>query len=182
VKTPAISAIISFMNLLKKKKLKLIKTYAFIDSQNLNLGVRSQGWKLDFARFYVYLRDKYKIKKAFLFIGFIPKNKKLYEFLTKAGYALVYKPVVESRKHVKTKGNVDTELVLHTMIEFPNYDKAIIVSGDGDFYCLVEFLDEKKKLLKILVPNKKYSSLLRRFRNYIIHVGDFRGKIEKERD
>jgi len=25
-------------------------------------------------------------------------------------------------------------------IEYSNYDKAVIVSGDGDFYCLHEFL------------------------------------------
>lgn len=67
------------------------------------------------------------------------------------------------------------------MIEFSNYDKAVIISGDGDFYCLVEYLDQKKKLLKIIVPNKKYSSLLRKFRNYIIHAGDFRSKVEKKR-
>ena len=40
-----------------------MKTYAFIDSQNLNLGVRSQGWKLDFERFRVFLKDKYKVEK-----------------------------------------------------------------------------------------------------------------------
>jgi len=166
----------------KRGKSKILKTYALIDSQNLNLGVRSQGWRLDFARFRVYLKDKYEVSKAFLFIGFIPKNQDLYEFLTKAGYTLIYKPVVESKKHAKTKGNVDAELVLHAMIEFPNYDKVIIVSGDGDFYCLVEYLDKKNKLLKVIVPNIKYSSLLRKFRNYIVYVGDFKTKVKKERD
>ena len=171
------------MNKRKRRNKIASKVYAFIDSQNLNLGVRSQGWKLDFARFRVYLTDKYSVKKAFLFIGFIPKNRKLYEFLTNASYTLIYKPIVESKGHAKTKGNVDAELVLHAMIEFPHYDKAIIVSGDGDFYCLVDYLDKKKKLLRVLVPNRKYSSLLRRFRKFIVHVGDFKSKVEKnERD
>lgn len=159
--------------------------FAFIDSQNLNLGVKSQGWRLDFARFRLYLKDKYHVKNAFLFIGFIPKNKELYSSLDKAGYTLIYKPVVES-KHTdfKPKGNVDAELVLHTMIQYPSYDKAIIVSGDGDFHCLAEYLETKGKLAKIIVPNKKYSYLLRRFRRYIIHVGDARLKLEikKERE
>lgn len=165
-------------------KRKVGKTYAFIDSQNLNLGVRSQGWRLDFERFRIYLSDKYRVKKAFLFIGFIPQNKKLYTFLEKSGYSLIFKPVVESKRSpIKTKGNVDAELVLHAMIELPRYDKAIIVSGDGDFHCLVEYLDKKKKLAKIIVPNKKYSSLLRKFRSYIVHVEDFKAKVEKnERD
>lgn len=151
--------------------------FAFIDSQNLNLGVRSQGWNLDFSRFRVYLKDKYKVKKAFLFIGFIPKHKNLYSFLKEAGYIVIFKPVLESRKPHKPKGNVDAELVLHTMIEFPHYDKAIIISGDGDFYCLVEYLNRKNKLAKILVPNKNYSSLLRKYRNYIINIGDLKAKL-----
>lgn len=162
------------------KKNKIPKIYAFIDSQNLNLGVKSQGWKLDFFRFRVFLKEKYKVDKAFLFIGYIPDNASLYAKLKKDDYVLIFKPVLERRKKsVKIKGNVDAELVLHSMIEFPNYDKAIIVSGDGDFYCLIEYLDRENKLLKVLVPNKKYSSLLRRFRNYIVHVGDFRTKVKK---
>jgi hypothetical protein len=32
--------------------------YAFIDSQNLNLGIRILGWKLDYARFRIYLKEK----------------------------------------------------------------------------------------------------------------------------
>ncbi len=157
------------------------KIYAFIDSQNLNLGVRSQGWVLDFSRFFVYLQDKYKVNKAFMFIGFIPKYKGMYISLEKSGYTIIYKPVVESRQAItKTKGNVDAELVLHSMIEYPRYDKAIIVSGDGDFHCLVEYLLKKKKLEKIIVPNKKYSSLLRKFGNFIVNIDLFREKLQKK--
>ncbi|MEK7517223.1 MAG: NYN domain-containing protein [Patescibacteria group bacterium] len=148
----------------------------------LNLGVRSQGWTLDFAKFRVYFSDKYKITKAFLFIGFVPKYKKLYSFLEKSGYILVYKPIVESNRDSKpVKGNVDAELVLHSMIEFSSYDKAVIITGDGDFYCLAEYLEKKNKLGKIIAPNRHYSSLLRRFRSYIVHVGDFKAKVEKKR-
>ena len=55
------------------KSIKQNTVYAFIDSQNLNLGIRSLGWNLDFKRFRVYLKDKYDVKKAFLFIGYNPK-------------------------------------------------------------------------------------------------------------
>ena len=158
-----------------------MKTFAFIDSQNLNLGVRSLGWKLDFAKFRKYLKDKYKVEKAFLFIGFIEDNQLLYTALQQAGFICIFKPTLRTSKHkkIKVKGNVDAELVLHTMIEYPHYQKAIIVSGDGDFHCLVEYLDQKGKLLKIIVPNKHYSSLLRKFRHYIVHVADFKSKVER---
>lgn len=143
------------------------KVYAFIDSQNLNLGIRDLGWKLDFARFKVYLKDKYRVDKAFLFIGFIKENQKLYDFLRKAGYELIYKPTLIS-KGKEIKGNVNAELVLHSMIEFSNYDKAVIVSGDGDFHCLVEYLLKKSKLLGVVIPNKyKFSALLREFDKYL---------------
>lgn len=158
-----------------------MKTYAFIDSQNLNLGVKSLGWKLDFARFRKYLTEKYSVEKAFLFIGFVPDNQPLYTYLQKSDYIVIFKPTLEGKKKGMgtIKGNVDAELVLHSMIEYPNYDKAIIVSGDGDFYCLVEYLESKHKLGKIITPNKKYSSLLRKFSSHIVLVNLFKDKVKK---
>jgi uncharacterized LabA/DUF88 family protein len=166
--------------------------YAFIDSQNLNLSVLKnivdgngtiiyKGWKLDFKRFYIYLKDKYKVDKAFLFIGRVPGNEPLYKFLEDVGYQMIYKPTLEYKdgKERFTKGNVDAELVLHTMIEFPHFDKAIIVSGDGDYYCLVDYLEMQNKLSHIIIPNKtSYSSLLRKFRQYFVYVTELRGKLE----
>lgn len=149
------------------------KIYAFVDSQNLNLGVLGQGWKLDFGRFRVYLKDKYQVKKAFLFIGYLEKNKLLYEFLKKSGFILIFKPILETKRNNKIiiKGNVDAELVLHTMIEYPNYTKAIIISGDGDFHCLIEYLDKKSKLFRIIVPNQRsYSSLFLPFKKYLSFI------------
>ncbi len=158
--------------------------YAYIDSQNLNLGVKSQGWNLDFERFYIFLQDKFKIERAYLFIGYVFGNQSLYTYLQKIGYICVFKPTLEIKKNkkVKIKGNVDAELVLHTMIEWKNYDKAIIVSGDGDFHCLIEYLEKKAKLLKIITPNKKYSSLLRKFAKYIINVGLLKNKLKKRKE
>ncbi|MFH1353518.1 MAG: NYN domain-containing protein [bacterium] len=160
--------------------------YAFIDSQNLNLAIRDCCWKLDFPRFYIYLRDKYKVKKAFLFIGYVAGNESLYTCLQQAGYIVIFKPTLEYKKKGTkyTKGNVDADLVLHTMIEYPNYDKAIIVSGDGDFHCLIEYLERNDKLLHILIPNpKKYSALLRKYHKYFIFINGLKKKLKKkERD
>ena len=152
--------------------------YAFIDSQNVNLAIRDRGWILDFRRFKKYLEDKYNISKAFIFIGYINTNQNLYTSLQKDGYILVFKPTLHLPDG-KAKGNVDAELVLHTMIEYPNYDKALIVSGDGDFYCLVDYLKREDKLLKLMIPNRnRYSSLLRKFTQEIVFMNDLRGKLE----
>lgn len=156
--------------------------YAFIDSQNLHFGVRSRGWSLDYARFRIYLRDKYKVSRAFLFIGYVPGNESRYKSLQEAGYVVIFKPTLEINKSGKSivKGNVDAELVLHTMIEYPRYERAVIVSGDGDFYCLIEHLDRHNKLLKVIVPNEKYSSLLRKYSHYIVNIGLFKQKLERK--
>lgn len=154
-----------------------MNNYAFIDSQNLNLAIQDLGWKLDFKKFRVFLRDKYKAKKAYLFLGYIEENEKMYSSLTEAGYVVIFKPTLD--KNGIVKGNCDAELVLQCMIELRKFDKAIIVSGDGDFHCLVEYLKEKKKLLKIGIPSKKhYSSLLRKYAKSFFYVSDYKKKLQ----
>lgn len=155
-------------------KQKPANNYAFVDSQNLNLGVRSMGWQIDYKKLRLYLKNKYNVNKAFMFIGMVANNQKLYTQLQAAGFILVFKPTVQYFENGKqtVKGNVDAELVLHAAaIEYKNYDKAVIISGDGDFACLVQYLEEKGKLLHILAPNTKYSKLLKPFAQYIIHIG-----------
>jgi len=159
-----------------------MKNYAFIDSQNLNLGIKSCSWHLDYKKFRLYLTNKFHVSEAFLFIGQLPGNEALYTFLQRCGYILVFKPTLEIKKNGQkiVKGNVDAELVLHTMIEISHFDKAIIVSGDGDFHCLIEYLVKVDKLGKLLVPNKKYSGLLRKFNtgSYIQQLETLRKTLE----
>lgn len=78
----------------------------------------------------------------------------MYDFFEELGYILIFKHVNPNPK-IPNKGNTDAELVLHTMIEFPHYDKAVIVTGDGDFACLVAYLRQQRKLAILIVPNKK---------------------------
>jgi uncharacterized LabA/DUF88 family protein len=159
--------------------------YAFIDAQNLHLGVSKnvinkhgkmlfEGWELDMQRFFVFLTNKYKVKKAILFMGYIPAYKEMYEYFKKIGYDIIFKPTVLDNNG-KAKGNCDAELVLHAAaIEYQNYDKAIIVTGDGDFTCLINYLHENQKLQRLLAPNVftcssliKTNKKLARFLEYI---------------
>ena len=160
--------------------MKKQNNFAFIDSQNLNLGIKSQGWNLDWRKFRQYLRDKCGITKAFLFIGYVAGNERLYGNLQSFGYILILKPTLEL-KNGNVKGNVDADLVLHAMIEYPNYKQAVVVSGDGDFYCLVEHLVSKNKMLQLLVPNTHYSSLYRKFASYIRKISDLRNNLEYQK-
>lgn len=168
-----------------------MKTYAFIDSQNLNLGTSKditirgrviyKGWRLDFKKFRRYLTDKFRVSEAFLFIGYIKQNEGLYKKLRADGYELVFKPTVKNNRG-ESKGNVDAELVLHAAaVQFSNYDKAVVVSGDGDFYCLHEYLEKNKKLFKIIIPNRKSeSSLLKKFQGYKVFLIRDKDKVERK--
>jgi uncharacterized LabA/DUF88 family protein len=158
-----------------------LPNYAFIDSQNLNLGIRSQGWKLDHRKLRLYLKNKYNIDKAFIFIGHVTDNQSLYDELEQAGFILVFKPTVgymENGKEV-VKGNVDAELVLHAAaIEYNNYNQAIIITGDGDFNCLIDYLSQKGKLLNLLVPSDRFSKLLSSHTKKIVKMSELRSKLE----
>lgn len=152
--------------------------HAFIDSQNLNLSIQEQGWKLDFKKFRVYLNDKYGVTKAFIFIGYLATNQSLYTALQDYGYIVIFKPTL-NLPDGRTKGNIDAELVLHAMIEFSNFEKAVIVTGDGDFYCLIEHLKRQGKMEKLLIPSRDtYSSLFRKFVSAASFVSDLRQKLE----
>ena len=155
--------------------------FAFIDGQNLNLGIKSLGWKLDCARFRRYLTEKYSVNTAYYFIGYVPGNQPLYSELQKMGYVLVFKPTIpDSDGHVK--GNIDADLVLQAMIDFPNYDKAIIVTSDGDFYSLVKYLYKNSKLRFVMSPYVKTCSTLlkKEAKERIVFMDNLKKKLERK--
>ncbi len=160
---------------------KRLNNYAFIDSQNVNRAVEEMGWQLDFKRFRVYLREKYGVTRAYLFLGYLPHQENMYRSLQAYGYVLVFKPVLP-RRDGDVKGNVDAELVLQAMIDYQEYEQAVIATSDGDFYCLVKYLYERHKLVRLLVPNRyKYSALLRRAvpsGHAIAFMNDLRHRVE----
>ena len=142
-----------------EEKTESLGNYAFIDSQNLNLSIREMGWPLDHKRFRAYLAENYNVVKAYIFVGFIEGHEDLYNTLEAAGFVCIYKPTIE-HKDGTTKGNCDAELVLQAMIDYDKYDKAIVISGDGDFQCLVKYFIEQDKLETLIIPNRnKYSAL-----------------------
>ena len=158
-----------------------MKNYAFIDAQNTHLGIKSLGWNMDWHKFRVYLKEKYSVETAYIFIGFIQSNQDLYSALQKAGYILIFKPIIlDGDKH--PKGNCDADLVLHAILEKDNYDKVVIVSSDGDFYSLVKYLYDNKKLEMVLSPYIKTCSLLlkKEAKEKINFMENLNGKIGKK--
>jgi uncharacterized LabA/DUF88 family protein len=145
---------------------KETRNCAFIDGQNLHMGTAKREvdpWKINLARFRVYLERKYKVKDAYYFLGYVQEtNQDLYEEIQKAGFVLVFRehnPAMLGKK----KGNVDSDIIFHIMKKMykkENFNKIILVSGDGDYKLLTDFLVEEDKLEKILFPNRKFASSL----------------------
>lgn len=141
---------------------------AFIDGQNLKLGTSKTkpSWNVDLGRFRVYLSQKYYVTEAYYFIGaYDPKNQDLYNALQKFGYIVVFREHAESVLS-KKKGNVDTDIVfavMRSLVEKEKFDKVVLVSGDGDYWRMVDYLIQKDKFEKLLAPSRKnLSSLYKR--------------------
>ncbi len=136
---------------------------AFIDGQNLHLGTTQNGWKIDHAKFRIYLRDKYHVDEAYYFLGYVSEEQQsLYSNLQKAGFIVLFKEHISTLKGTK-KGNVDTDIVfeiMKTIIERKDFSKILLVSGDGDYKKMVDYLINKNVFKKILFPNRKFASSL----------------------
>ena len=139
---------------------------AFIDGQNLHMGTAKREvdpWEISLTRFRVYLERKYKVSTAYYFLGFFQEtNSELYAEIQGAGFVLVFRAhnfVMAGNK----KGNVDSDIIFRVMkMMYKNepFRKIVLVSGDGDYKLLVDFLIEENRFEKILFPNKKFASSL----------------------
>ena len=148
-------------------KIKKENNLAFVDGQNLYLGTTTgkNKWIVDLAKFRIYLDRKYKVEKAYYFLGCVnDAYQNLYDEIQEAGFILRF------REHNtvmlgKKKGNVDSDIIffiMEKMYRRENFGKIILISGDGDYKKLVDFLIKENKFEKILFPNKKFASSLYR--------------------
>jgi uncharacterized LabA/DUF88 family protein len=153
--------------------------YAYIDGYNMHLSAINLGWEIDYEKLRKYLADKYRVVTAYYFIGYLAQYENLYSSLTRKGYTLIFKEV-SRYDDSRVKANVDAELVLQAMLDILDYDKAVIVTGDGDFACLVKYLLDQVKLERVLAPSGlACSSLLTRAAGPCIDfIEDLRNKLE----
>lgn len=109
------------------------------------------------------MKDKYRVDRAYYFLGFVSaENELLYGRLRNAGYVLIFREHAQALLGTK-KGNVDCDIIFEIMkmlIEDVSFEKVILVSGDGDYKKLVEYLIAKERFEKILFPNRNFASSL----------------------
>lgn len=163
---------------------------AYIDGQNLHMGTASSvpSWKVDLDRFRIYLRQKYDVERAYYYLGYVQEGSKyenLYEAVQRAGFILVFREHNSAMLGTK-KGNVDADIIFSIMKRLylkEKFNKVVLVSGDGDYKMLVDFLIEQGKFEKILFPNgKRRSSLYKSISiNYYANLEDSKQKIEHKK-
>jgi uncharacterized LabA/DUF88 family protein len=142
-----------------------LNNIAYIDGQNLHMGTKNDDspWEIDLFRFREYLTKKYKVDKAFYYLGYVQNDfESVYEDIQAAGFILVFRQHNAAMVGVK-KGNVDSDIIFSIMkrvYKQESFDKVVLVSGDGDYKMLVDFLIEEGRFLKILFPNYKRASSL----------------------
>lgn len=190
-----------------------VRNIAYVDAQNMHFGTTKcsacaerlkkdlkamklvdctcgTGWEIDLGRFRIYLRDKYAVDEAYYFLGYLhEENDELYKKIQKAGFIIIFKEHHRKAKSSK-KGNVDTDIVFEIMKSLADataFDKIVLVSGDGDYTKLVEYLVSKRKFKKILFPNKKFASSLYKslgseLFDYLENVRSYIGKKEGKKE
>jgi len=141
------------------------KINIYIDGNNLYRGAKELGFEIDYKKFRGWLRQKYNANSIYLFIGLVPERVKFYEYLQECGFILVFKQTVSVGGIVK--GNCDAEIVLKTVSDFYTkiFNSCILITGDGDFGCLVKFLEENKAISCVLSPDENKCSILLRNKN-----------------
>jgi len=198
------------MNIKKEKRLPT--TYTFIDASNLFYGgEKSLGWKIDYHKLLVYLKEKYKISKTFYFGGVeihdfkfdylknetVPINSlekylskiikeegnklseamllllhrhlqrvRFYLKLHKFGYELYLKPVKlyeQEDDTTRKKANCDVDMAFHLMKEKDNFDRVVVLSGDGDFLPVLKYLKSIGKEIIILARGSRTAREIRQF-------------------
>jgi len=189
-----------------------MKTFAFIDASNLFYGgEKSLGWKIDYAKLFQYLKDKYSVSRALYFGGVeihdFPYNylkdetvpieeverhltelirtkgermteamlllvnrhiqrARFYLKLKQFGYELHLKPVKlyeQEDDTTRRKANCDVDMAFWLMREKDNFDRVVILSGDGDFLPVLKYLREVGKEVIVLARGPRTAREIRQF-------------------
>ncbi len=142
-----------------------MRNVAFIDGQNVHMSTKSCDvpWEIDLQAFRIYLLEKYHVDEAHYFIGYFQSHYAyVYEKIVKAGFKLHFREHNSAMVGIK-KGNVDSDVIFQVMKMLcikTDFEKVVLVSGDGDYKILVDFLIEQNKFAMILFPNRKFASSL----------------------
>lgn len=168
-------------------KKKAPKTYAFIDASNIIYGTRDEGWKVDFKKLYKYLTQRYNCKTIYYFAGVEKNNEKqkfFYKKLKRFGYDLILKEVkiyqqIDGGKI--RKANCDVDLTFYAMRDKEEFERGIFLTGDGDFFVLLDYLHKAKKEVIVIANVKRTAKELKTLKGIQFNnLSVLRGILQKQ--
>lgn len=127
--------------------------------------IKNEGGKLNEAQLILLSRHLQRVR--------------FYLKLKQFGYALYLKQVKfyeQDDGGTKRKANCDVEMAFYLMKEIDNFDRAIILSGDGDFLPVLKYLREQGKEVFILARGHRTAREIKRFAG-----GNFRDFVRLEK-
>ncbi len=142
-------------------------TYVFIDAANVTFRKKDRKtWKIDLQQLAYYLRNRFEASRIFYYSGVDYKNQMqlhVYDKLQAWGYELCLNPVKKFRNEEGKeylKADIDSRMTFDMMRYFPAYDRAVVMTGDGDFLWVLEYLLLKKGQIWLLAnPHKTAKEL-----------------------
>jgi len=170
--------------------------FAFIDGANLHFTYENLDWEIDYSKLLILLRSKFDVTFAYYFLGNIKESSKLYKDLESDGYNLKLKDPTKytteeeycpycwkviAPEFIRYKSDCDSFMTLEVISNMSIYDKAVIITSDGDFSELVKELVRKDKLRLVFAPCREGCSglLVSAARGRIAFMDDFKTKLEK---
>jgi uncharacterized LabA/DUF88 family protein len=137
----------------------------FVDVQNVQETFERQGREVRYDALQQNIIATSKMDKYdFKFVAFVPfragdeRRQRLIDALSFQGYRVVSKPVRE-RLDGSVKANMDIEITLEILSMSPNLEEIVLVSGDGDFVALVDWLSKLGKRVVIIGLGKGSTSV-----------------------
>lgn len=172
--------------------------FAFIDGANLYYTYEDLDWDIDYSKLLNLLKAKYDVTFAYYFLGNIKESSGLYQELELYGYNLKLKAPTKyiseeeycpycwkviAPELARNKSDCDSFMTLEVISNVSLYDKAVIITCDGDFNELVKELALKDKLKLVFAPSRNgCSGLLKSAaKNRIAFIDDYRAELEKTR-
>ena len=163
-------------------------TYAFVDAANIIYrDAEPSPWKIDLKKLIKYLRERFIASRVLYFGGVDHQNRTqidLYRKLESWGYELHLNSVkrfVNQQGKWYLKADVDSRMTFEMMRLLPEYDRAVVLTGDGDFFWVLQCMRYSKDVFLLASHRKTASELKRLFQHKCISLEDAREWLEYDR-
>jgi uncharacterized LabA/DUF88 family protein len=101
-----------------------------------------------------------------ILIGRHLRRVRFYKKLEQFGYELYLKPIKlyeQDDETTKRKANCDVDMAFHLMKDKDQFDRVIILSGDGDFLPVMKFLRKEDKEVLVMARGPRTAREIRQF-------------------